>query len=117
MLQDLQKYWDEAFEMTDLIYYVCKHFIHAYLDLDFVKEFSLTGIVDKLQFPDDTFRNFEEICTFYGYKSETHKVVTVDGYINTLHRIYKVDDPSDKPVIVMNHGLIDSSDAWIMNGQ
>lgn len=117
MLKDFSNLSDEVFEVTDLLYYLVKHAIHACVDLDLVKQFSFNGILEKLEFPDDTFRSFEEMCTFYGYKSESHKVVTEDGYINLMHRVYKFDNPDNMPTILMNHGLIDSSDAWIMNGQ
>ena len=59
--------------------------------------------------------------------TETHQVVTKDGYINTLHRVYKRDDDDGvkdssstnqqrKPVILMSHGIEDSSDIWVMSG-
>lgn len=80
--------------------------------------------MDKLEFPEDTFRSFDQICRRYGYTPETHKVVTQDGYINTLFRVYKRGRGkynsvklTDRPVVLLNHGLIDSSDAWIINGK
>lgn len=54
--------------------------------------------------------------------------MTSDGYINTLHRVYK-DHPYkevldgkyakrvQKPVVVMVHGLEDSADGWVLNGE
>jgi len=46
-----------------------------------------------------------------GYKSETHKVVTEDHYILTIHRIVGTG-----PVVFMQHGLEDSSSAWVLAG-
>jgi len=46
-----------------------------------------------------------------GYEAETHKVFTTDGYILTLHRIV-----GSGPVVFMQHGLEDSSAAWVLAG-
>lgn len=48
-----------------------------------------------------------------GYAYETHHVTTVDGYILELHRI---PSTGGRPVILM-HGLLDSSAAWVMSGR
>jgi predicted alpha/beta-fold hydrolase len=72
------------------------------------------SIYQKFNFPNDTFKSFEEICYENGYLTESHSVVTEDGYINQMFRIYK-EFPRGKPAIMMLHGLMDSSDSWIMN--
>lgn len=41
-------------------------------------------------------------------------MLTEDGYINQMFRVYK-EFPRGKPAIMMLHGLMDSSDSWIMN--
>merc|ERR1719244_1078257 len=46
-----------------------------------------------------------------GYHPETHKVVTEDQYILTIHRIV-----GSGPVVFMQHGLEDSSSAWVLAG-
>ncbi|XP_037952579.1 lipase 3-like [Teleopsis dalmanni] len=56
----------------------------------------------------------------YGYPSETHEVQTGDGYILTLFRIPyspKLNN-KNKPrgVVFLQHGLLSSSDCWILNG-
>jgi len=50
----------------------------------------------------------DTMITLAGYQSETHKVVTPDGYILTLYRIV-----GSGPVVFMQHGLEDSSAAWL----
>ena len=42
-------------------------------------------------------------------------MTTSDGFINVVHRIYKDSNKGKKGVIMMQHGLIDSSDVWILN--
>lgn len=50
-----------------------------------------------------------------GYNFESHKIITEDGYILTIWRIYKdVTHPHAHPVI-MQHGLLDSSWSWLIN--
>ena len=46
-----------------------------------------------------------------GYSPETHQVSTEDGYILTMHKI-----PGDAPVVFCQHGLEDSSAAWVLAG-
>ena len=80
-----------------------------------------------LYLPPDADFSFEKICLLNGFETETHFVTTEDGYINTLHRVYK-DSPvteskaedgtvvsKNKPKVYMQHGLIDSSDSYIIN--
>merc|ERR1711990_774331 len=55
--------------------------------------------------------NTDTMITLAGYQSETHKVVTPDGYILTLYRIV-----GSGPVVFMQHGLEDSSAAWVLAG-
>merc|ERR1712130_383875 len=55
--------------------------------------------------------NTDTMITLAGYQAETHKVVTPDGYILTLYRI-----GGNGPVVFMQHGLEDSSAAWVIAG-
>ncbi|CAB3399078.1 unnamed protein product [Caenorhabditis bovis] len=61
-----------------------------------------------------------EIISHWGYPVETHKVVTTDGYILTLHRIphdetSKSAMKKQKPVIFLQHGLLCTSSIWLLN--
>jgi hypothetical protein len=60
-----------------------------------------------------------DIIRYWGYPSETHDVVTDDGYILTMHRIPYgkdgVQSNKSRPVILMMHGLEESSSCWVIN--
>jgi len=54
-----------------------------------------------------------------GYPSETHVVVTADGYILEMHRIpYRdpANPEADRPVVFLQHGLMCSSADWVLEG-
>jgi len=61
------------------------------------------------------------IMFHWGYKPESHQVVTEDGYILTMHRLpYGKSGPSStggapRPVIFLQHGLEGDSSNWITN--
>ena len=56
-----------------------------------------------------------------GMNVESHEVITEDGYINQVYRINNYKDTHDgekrRPAVLVVHGMIDSSDAWITNGR
>lgn len=61
-----------------------------------------------------------KLLAYHGYPSETHTIVTDDGYILTIHRIpyskhaYLRKSP-DKTVL-LHHGILGSSADWILAG-
>ena len=60
---------------------------------------------------------FTDYCKFYNYPSEKHHVITDDGYILTLFRIQRkgtIIKEGGKPIL-LQHGLLDSSDTWLLN--
>ncbi|CAH1984657.1 unnamed protein product [Acanthoscelides obtectus] len=62
----------------------------------------------------DEFLDVPQIIARHGYRSETHVVVTEDGYLLRIHRI-----PSKKngaQPVFLQHGLLGSSADWIVNG-
>ncbi|XP_075153183.1 lipase 3-like [Haematobia irritans] len=61
---------------------------------------------------EDSMLKTPELVKKYGYPSETHHVVTDDGYILELHRIA---NHGAMPVL-LTHGLLDSSATWVMMG-
>ena len=66
----------------------------------------------------DAFRTFEQVCKSSGYLFESHKVTTDDGYILSLFRVPGKKGEKGikaKPIVFMQHGLIDLADTWIMN--
>lgn len=62
---------------------------------------------------------FPEYVTALGYPVETHYITTSDGYINTYFRMQPKGSTMKKglPVIYLQHGLVDSSDTWIVNSE
>lgn len=61
--------------------------------------------------PDESASTFDLIKN-KGYPAEQHNVTTQDGYILTMHRINK--QPTKK-VVLLQHGLMDSSSTWVIN--
>lgn len=69
--------------------------------------------------PDEHLTVLELIST-KGYPAEEHHVPTDDGYILTMHRIRgsryeKVRGDTVKPVVFLQHGLLDCSATWVVN--
>ncbi|XP_060532393.1 lipase 3-like isoform X2 [Cylas formicarius] len=52
----------------------------------------------------------------HGYLSETHVVVTKDGYLLKLHRIPAKTNNKKEETIFLQHGLLGSSADWLING-
>jgi lysosomal acid lipase/cholesteryl ester hydrolase len=66
----------------------------------------------------DTWLDFEEIAINHGYFVEKHYVITIDGYNLTTFRV-NLSQPSENsagPPILLQHGLMDSSDGFVMHG-
>jgi lysosomal acid lipase/cholesteryl ester hydrolase len=71
-----------------------------------------------LGFNEDTYFNFTELTTKYGYQSDQHTVKTDDGYILTMFRILPKCNGTSKPYpILLVHGIVDTSDTWILSGE
>ncbi|XP_041974373.1 lipase 3-like [Aricia agestis] len=67
-----------------------------------------------LGYIEDTYLNFTELTKKYGFPSEEHAVTTQDGYILTVYRIPSKCSESKRYPVMLMHGIIDSSDAWII---
>ncbi|GMF50029.1 unnamed protein product [Phytophthora fragariaefolia] len=67
--------------------------------------------------------NTAQIIQARGYEVELHKITTADRYVLTMHRIPKSYDEvqsgsaaaANKPVVILQHGLLDSSYTWVLN--
>jgi len=58
------------------------------------------------------------LITSKGYPCEDHTVITVDGYVLSIQRIpYGKSGQSStkRPVVFLQHGLLDSSATWVLN--
>ena len=69
---------------------------------------------------EDEDRNIEEIVTSKGFNFEKHFVKTEDGYTLALFRIpggKNCEDGSKLPPVLLQHGIFDSADGWVCNGE
>ena len=77
--------------------------------------------IEELDVAPEYFMTFHEIAKSYGFESEEHEVTTEDGYILTMHRLYKKSKDSEsiepKKAVFMQHGFLDSSMLWVVNGK
>jgi hypothetical protein len=65
-------------------------------------------------------KSFSQIVTDYGFPFEQHFVATSDGYILRMFRIKHGkhhDRNTKRPAIILLHGIIDSADNSVVNGQ
>lgn len=61
---------------------------------------------------------FESLVKPAGYPYQSFTTVTDDGFHLKLFRIQKKNEKivSGKPVVLLQHGLLDSADNWVING-
>ncbi|KAE9014493.1 hypothetical protein PF011_g8030 [Phytophthora fragariae] len=79
--------------------------------------------VAEVDVDEDVGRDVVEIVEVRGYSVETHKVTTADDYILTMYRLPKTYAESQtgakaavkKPVVLLQHGLLDSSFTFVCN--
>lgn len=71
---------------------------------------------EKETYPDDYYKTIEMIVKGYGFDFEEHQVTTKDGYRLTMHRVRKPNLKKGGPAVFMQHGLMDSSNTFIING-
>ena len=64
------------------------------------------------EFPGSGRWSFTRLANKYGYKAEEHEVITEDGYILTLFHI-----KGRSPPVLLVHGILDSSDTWLLRGE
>lgn len=60
-----------------------------------------------------------KLIEIHGYPAESHIIQTEDGYLLTAHRIphgRNNTDLTNRPPVIMHHGLMASSDSWVLRG-
>ncbi|XP_055715506.1 lipase 3-like [Phlebotomus papatasi] len=67
------------------------------------------------------FPTVTEMIIEHGYPVETHEVQTMDGYLLNMHRIPNginrtTEFTTHKPVAFLQHGLLSSSEDWVVLG-
>jgi len=62
---------------------------------------------------------FEQLCLYHKHLVQVHYIATQDGYVLKYFRIAgkNMKFAPGKPVILMQHGLLDSADSWIINDE
>lgn len=66
--------------------------------------------------PDLAFRqNISEIVIYNDYIFEEYYAITKDGYILKVFRVNHRNTPEGAPVVFMQHGIVDSADAWLVH--
>ena len=68
----------------------------------------------------DENRTIEEIITSKGFNVQQHIVKTEDGYLLSIFRIpgpKHCEHPEKCPPVLFQHGVFDSADGWLMNGE
>lgn len=106
--------------VSDGIFYLFAHFSSVVTHIREIFNIVLSDYPRKdntstTPIPEDAYLNIKELTSKYGYPFEEHNVTTEDGYILTLHRI-PCKKKCTSEVIFLMHGLVDSSDTWILQG-
>ncbi|XP_012231374.2 lipase 3-like isoform X1 [Linepithema humile] len=83
------------------------------MTIDNLQELMLNALNDIKNNVDDNL-NTLELIKKAGYLAEAHVVLTEDGYLLTIHRI---PGAKNSPPVFVQHGLLCSSAAWIINGK
>jgi hypothetical protein len=60
---------------------------------------------------------YDQRITYHGFSFEEHKVKTEDGYILSIWRIFKKERRTQGKVVIVNHGLLDSSYTFLAHGE
>ncbi|XP_048512118.1 lipase 3-like [Athalia rosae] len=63
--------------------------------------------------------DFMGLVKQHNYPAEEHNVITIDGYKLVMHRIPSSPNSSParkKPIVFIQHGLMASSDCWVLMG-
>ena len=63
----------------------------------------------------ECYMNPTQLGEKYGYTMEEHWPVTDDGYILLINHI--VPKSKSAPAVFLQHGLLDSSATWLLNGK
>ncbi|KAJ2952329.1 hypothetical protein O0L34_g4613 [Tuta absoluta] len=63
-------------------------------------------------YPSDVKLSFIELAKKFHHPAEEYQLTTEDGYIITLHHI-----PGNGPPVYLQHGILDSSDTFIIRGK
>lgn len=96
----------------------CLKYVYLALDYNFGGNWRDLPLFNLLSHPHlDFYKSFEELCIQENFNVESHYITTEDGYINQMFRINKGNTTSPRPAVMVVHGLVDSSNTWVVNGR
>lgn len=67
-------------------------------------------------FEDRYQKSAEQLIATHGYLSESHTVLTEDGYMLTIQRVVGDFQQINDRVVILHHGLLGSSEDWLLLG-
>lgn len=79
----------------------------------------LENIIDfthETYIPEDSRLDIAQLAQKYQYPLEEHTVTTQDGYILNIHRIPNHQGGRNRPVVLLMHGILESSISWLLMG-
>ena len=82
--------------------------------------FKLSSNEEESPILQDKNRTIKDIIESKGFICEKHIVKTEDGYNLVVYRVpgdKYCDNPDKLPPVILQHGLFDSSDGWVCNGE
>ncbi|CAK1579878.1 unnamed protein product [Parnassius mnemosyne] len=79
----------------------------------FVTPVNLTDALRNQVESNEVIMNFPELAKLQGHPCEEHDVITQDGYVLKL---FHIPGKRGLPILLM-HGILDSSDTWIIKGK
>jgi pimeloyl-ACP methyl ester carboxylesterase len=96
--------------MLQLLYSIVLWFFSSF-------DLNSTGIVKGVD--PDASRDFMELCISKDYTVESHFITTDDGYILEVFHVggKNTGTYNTGPPVLLMHGLLDSSDTWIVNDE
>jgi lysosomal acid lipase/cholesteryl ester hydrolase len=69
---------------------------------------------DRINLPELSM-TIDQLILKKGYSCEMHQVTTEDGYILKMFRIKPSGVKKSNRTVLLQHGLFDSSDSWVVN--
>lgn len=103
---DFRSYAMDIFRFVFLVYWTICLNIRSSSGI-----FKLDRIFKKYDLNSDAFLDSVQLLQKYNYPSETHTVITDDGYKLNLYRI-----PGKGAPVLLVHGIADTSDSWLVLG-
>lgn len=76
----------------------------------------LLGHLPGMPFEEKPHMTTEQLISSHGYYSESHTVLTADGFMLTMHRVIREVDRINDRVVLLHHGLLGSSEDWLLLG-